>query len=346
LAPVFEVLIGLFLVYAILSVVVSAVNEGLAGLFGWRSTYLERGIKSLLGAALAGDFFKHDLIRSLSNEDAWLRFSRKPSYVSASTFTETVLDFVRKGQPQPEANSPANPPAVRSDDLVLNDLRDRLRTETVAETGIAAETGAPILPALQIFSAAAKDLDDFKKRVDAWYEEAMDRVAGWYKRFTRLLLFLMGIVLVLVLNADSINIATSLWREAPIRTAAVEQAGTVAGDREPNPDQAVEQLRRLEELNLPLGWVTGEGREADPRRWPVDFPEYVIKLLGLLITAFALSFGATFWFDLLKKFVGIRSSGAEPQPAQTGPPSGAAEQPQRLEISVARGSIPGAPDSS
>jgi hypothetical protein len=338
LVPVIDVLIGLFLVYMILSVIVSAINEGLAGLFGWRSTYLERGIKSLLGAALTGDFFKHHLIRSLSNEDARLTFNRKPSYVSASTFTETVLDFVRKAQPPAGAKPPGNPPAVLSDDVVLNDLRDRLRTETVAETE------APILPALQIFSAAAKDLDDFKKRVDAWYEEAMDRVAGWYKRFTRLLLFSMAIVLVFVLNADSINIATSLWREAPIRTAAVEQAGTVAGDEEPNPDQAVDQLRRLEELNLPLGWVTGAGREADPRRWPVSFPDYFIKILGLLITAFALSLGATFWFDLLKKFVGIRSSGAEPQPAQTGPPSGAAEQPQRLEIRVARGSSPGAPD--
>jgi hypothetical protein len=324
-APVIEVLIGVFFLYLILSLIVSAINEGLAGLFGRRSTYLEKGIRSLLGAALTGRFFEHNLIRGLRNEAARLPFNRKPSYVSASTFTETVLDFVREAQP-PSGEAPAaNPPSVPSDDVVLKDLRERLQTGTVAE--------APILrDALQIFSGAAKDLEDFKKRVDAWYEEAMNRVSGWYKRYTSLMLFLIGIVLVSVVNADTINVADTLWRDAAVRTAVVEQAGTVARGDQPDPDQARDQLRELEELNLPLGWELGAGRNADPRRWPVNPPEYGIKILGLLITAFALSFGSAFWFDLLKKFVGVRSSGAEPQPAQTGPPSGAAEQPQRLEI--------------
>ncbi len=330
-------LIGLFFVYLILSLIVSAINEGLAGLLGWRSTYLERGIKSILGAALAGDFFEHNLIRSLRNETAKLPFNRKPSYVSASTFTETVLDFVRETQPPPGPTSPASPPAVDSNDVVLNDFRGRLRTETIAGRE------APILrDALAIFSAASTDLEDFKKRVDAWFEEAMNRVSGWYKRFTRLLLFVTGLALVLIVNVDTINIANTLWRNAPIRTAVVEQAATVARAGEPNPEQARDQLRQLEELNLPLGWEMGAGRAGDPRRLPVSFPEYLVKILGLLITAVALSFGAAFWFDLLKKFVALRSSGAEPQPAQTGPPSGAAEQPQRLEITLAPDSAAGA----
>lgn len=330
MAPVIEVLIGLFLLYLILSLIVSTINEGLAGLFGWRSTYLERGIRSLLGPALTGEFFEHNLIRSLRNDEARLPFNRKPSYISASTFTETVLDFVRQAQPPSGAGSPANPPAVRSDDVVLNDLRERLQAGTLAEV--------PMLRAvLQIYSAAANNVDDFKKRVDAWYEEAMDRVSGWYKRYTRLLLFLIGIVLVAFLNADTINIANTLWRDAPIRAAVVEQAGTVARGDQPVPDQAQDQLRELEELDLPLGWELGAGRVADPRRWPVNLTEYGIKILGLLITALALSLGSTFWFDLLKKIVGVRSSGAEPQPAQTGPPSGAAEQPLRLEIGLPEG---------
>ncbi len=38
-----------------------------------------------------------------------------------------------------------------------------------------------------------------------------------------------------------------------------------------------------------------------------------IKLLGILITAFALSLGANFWFDLLKKLVSIREAGKKPE---------------------------------
>jgi hypothetical protein len=321
LAPVIEVLIGIFFLYLVLSLIVSAINEGIAGIFGRRSKYLEKGIKSLLGAALTGDFFKHPLIRSLSNEDAKLRFKRKPSYISASTFTETVLDLVRK-RPFPTAGSGTNSPTEASEDI-----QDLPRTGSLAE--------APILPnALRIFKDAAKDLEDFKKRVDAWFEEAMNRVSGWYTRYTRMLLFIIGIVLVSVINADTINIASTLWRDASIRDAVVEQAGTVASGDQPDPDQARDQLRRLEELNMPLGWNL-RASAADPRGWPATVGEYAIKILGLLITGLALTFGSTFWFDLLKKFVGVRSAGAEPQPAQTGPPSGAAEQPQRLEV-VAR----------
>jgi hypothetical protein len=331
LAPVIEVLIGLILVYAILSVIVSAIHEGLAGLFGWRSTYLTKGIKSLLGKALSKDFFDHGLIQALSNESG-NRFNKRPSYVSASTFTETVLDGLRKIQPPSEANSPADPPGTSTDDVVLNTWRSLPATKA-ASSG---DENPPIFTAVRVFANAAKDLEDFKKRIDAWYEEAMDRVRGWYTRFTRAILFAIGILLVLFINADSINIATTLWRDAPIRTAVVEQAGAVAQGEQPNADQAVDQLRGLDELDLPLGWVTGAGGETDPRGLPSSLLDYLIKLLGLLITAFALSFGSTFWFDLLKRFVGIRSAGPEPQPAQTGPPSGAAEKPLRLEIASAQ----------
>ena len=333
MAPVIEVSIGLILVYTLLSIIVSAIHEGLAGLFGWRAAYLQKGIQSLLGPAMTGQFFKHSLIRALKNDDAKLKSKKMPSYVSASTFTETVLDIVRQLDPPPGSDRPANSLDVSSKDAVLQDLRSRLPSEPLPTANEdPANMPAPILPALRVFSTAAKDLSEFKKRVDGWYEETMDRVRGWYTRFTRVILLIIGAVLVILINGDSINIATTLWREAPIRAAVVEQAGTVAAEEQPDTEEAVDQLRDLEELNLPLGWAIEDAGEGDPRGLPDTFLEVLTKLLGLLITALALSFGSTFWFDFLKRFVGIRSSGPEPQPAQTGPPSGAAEQPLRLNV--------------
>jgi len=43
-----------------------------------------------------------------------------------------------------------------------------------------------------------------------------------------------------------------------------------------------------------------------------EFPkrdQWLTMILGWLITAFAVSLGAPFWFDLLNKFVNIRASG-------------------------------------
>jgi hypothetical protein len=290
-APVIEVSIGLILVYTLLSIIVSAIHEGLAGLFGWRAAYLERGIRSLLGPTMTGQFFKHSLIRALKNDDAKLKSKKMPSYVSAGTFTETVLDIVRKVEPPDESDPSANRPDVSSNDDVLKDLRSRLPSEPVPEDN-EEPSAAPILPALRVFATAAKDLSEFKKRVDGWYEETMDRVRGWYTRFTRLILLVIGAVLVIVINADSINVATTLWREAPIRAAVVEQAGAVAAEGQPDTEEAVDQLRDLEDLNLPLGWVIGDLAEGDPRGLPDSVPEVLTKLLGLLITALALSFGA------------------------------------------------------
>jgi hypothetical protein len=55
-------------------------------------------------------------------------------------------------------------------------------------------------------------------------------------------------------------------------------------------------------LQIPLGWQTA----------PDDAGGWLLKLLGWLITVFALSFGAPFWFDVLGKVVNMRSSGPKP----------------------------------
>ena len=52
---------------------------------------------------------------------------------------------------------------------------------------------------------------------------------------------------------------------------------------------------------LGLGWDEGEA-QVGPKAWG-------IRILGWLLTALAISLGAPFWFDILKKIVTIRSSG-------------------------------------
>ena len=71
--------------------------------------------------------------------------------------------------------------------------------------------------------------------------------------------------------------------------------------------------RRCNEFGLPLGW----SHDTSPH----SFSGGVGKILGLLVTAFALTLGAPFWFDLLGKVSRLRGSGpptagAEPRPAK------------------------------
>jgi hypothetical protein len=50
----------------------------------------------------------------------------------------------------------------------------------------------------------------------------------------------------------------------------------------------------------------------DPRHFPASVGQAFLKALGLLITTFALGFGAPFWFDALGKLARVRNSGPAP----------------------------------
>jgi hypothetical protein len=117
--------------------------------------------------------------------------------------------------------------------------------------------------------------------------------------------------------------------------------GTAASEAE---KQVVALSDKLLGLSLPVGW--GQARPGIPRSeqciggapwlslcslWPHDDFPWVASLLGWLITAFALSFGAPFWFDLLNKMMVIRSTvkphekspeeGSEDRAARRSPPA-------------------------
>ena len=71
--------------------------------------------------------------------------------------------------------------------------------------------------------------------------------------------------------------------------------------------------RQLDALNLPIGWGSVDDIQrkwpgcnwSDPGGW---WAQLQWHLLGWLLTALAISLGAPFWFDLLNKFIVIRSA--------------------------------------
>ncbi len=66
-------------------------------------------------------------------------------------------------------------------------------------------------------------------------------------------------------------------------------------------DNEIAEIRRP----LGLGWEGVDLRE-------LELVDLLSKFFGYILTALAVSLGAPFWFDLLKKLVNIRSSGARP----------------------------------
>ena len=117
------------------------------------------------------------------------------------------------------------------------------------------------------------------------------------------------------MNADSFSVAQRLWKNDAVRSAVVAQAnaavskgGTACGNgsAKPSPQDAAKCLEKVKQLGIPLGW----SKDTSPSGWGIPG-----KMLGLLLTAFAILLGAPFWFDLLGKVSQLRGAG---------PPSGGA----------------------
>jgi hypothetical protein len=339
--PALDVALGLIFVYFILALVCSAVNEWIATALRWRARDLERGIRNLLvdpkqtqGDVLATlkAFEAHPLVRSLFDpkrapeaaagavtpETGRRRRSHYPSYIPSRTFAAALLGL------SPKAVTAADPKNLRSIE------------ETIQEIQVPAVRDA--LSAL--LHSAQGDAVAFRASVEQWYDDAMERVSGWYRRRVQRVLLVLAFVVAFTLNVDTLQIAKRLWSDPPTRAAIVNQADNAATNTEDDESAP----KRLEKLPVPLGWHLASGRD-DPQGFPIYHKPSMVwalvsKLIGLILTAVALTLGAPFWFDTLSKIARLRNSGAPP-PASDAIRRGEGEETRRGATLVVQ-SAPGA----
>lgn len=103
-----------------------------------------------------------------------------------------------------------------------------------------------------------------RQNVETWFNEAMDRVSGVYKRKAQVVAFFVGVGLALLVNLDSVAIAESLWKEPTLRQSLVLKAELDVAQAKASgqPIQAAsssnpvaDMQEKLKDLNLPLGWT-------------------------------------------------------------------------------------------
>ena len=171
----------------------------------------------------------------------------------------------------------------------------------------------------------------------------MDHASGVFKRYSQAMALVIGFIIALLLNVDSINLTLYLWREPSVRQVLAQNASNFQIPEEKfaaDPEQAMQEFRdQFVGLNLPIGWVWEDSASMlvydsncqlfpgpnQAFRIPVvllntciapsqsnNQSNIAIKFLGILFTAVATAQGAPFWFDLLKKLVNLRATGANP----------------------------------
>jgi hypothetical protein len=151
------------------------------------------------------------------------------------------------------------------------------------------------------------DLAKVRKFLEDWFDATMDRVSGGYKRRTQILLFAASLAGCVALNVNTVLITQALFADSTLRQGVIVQAeaANIALPR------AADALADLENSGLPIGWTAANQTEIRQRisaKGVEGLYGYLEIFAGWAMTAFAITLGAPFWFDVLNKIMVIRST--------------------------------------
>jgi hypothetical protein len=311
MTTILQAAIGLIFVFLLFSLLVSAINEAVFGhLTKLRSRVLEdslhailsnkakgfslwavskrwlgslvdfvRGLPAMMKAkdpaankpgkpsqiqgAFSDQLMDHPLVRGL-------RIGRRrcPSYLPAEIFADAVVGILAK------TTGNASPGPGAGDKSDFTDV-------TLSLSGL---DDAHAKEVLRSVLAGTKDLGEARARLETWFDNAMERVSGAYKRYTQFWLYLWTAAIVIWLNIDTLEITRRLVADAQFRGALamgaanfmaqanasnatvtatsprVNQGDTDIGthpakDKPAGGTPSVTQLLEdIGKLNLPLGW--------------------------------------------------------------------------------------------
>ena len=308
---ILEVAIGVLFVFLLVSIICSAIREGIEAWRKSRAAYLEHGIRELLhdtgGVGLARDLYQHPLISGLyggSYKEGHLstrpsilaKGGELPSYIPTRNFALALMDMAARGPLTDAVSGDPDAPAITLESMRRN---------------VAGLRNPPVQRVLlTAIDAAEGDLTKARAAIEKWYDSSMDRVSGLYKRSTSWVIFWIGLAVALALNVNTITLADYLYRNDSARQAIVARAQTAVADTGYLHRSYQEAKATLDSANLPIGWSKGWGapRPLSERTHADIWFDGIAPVLGLFLTALAATFGAPFWFDLLNKMMVIRST--------------------------------------
>jgi hypothetical protein len=298
-----DVMIGLVAVYLAFGIACTAIVEAITAWFGIRSRNLEAALKEYFsgnlnqGETFVKAFYAHPLVQALSKGT-----NGRPSYVPREIVGQVVESLITsKG-------------AGKSLEDAVGSLPDTPDTNRIKGVLTAFVT------------RAADDAAAFRKQVETHFDDAMDRASGWFKRYTQTVALIASAVLVIGANVDTVEICKSLASGPEARAKIIGIAGEQVKNAKAIEDEtkaaagldkdaligAVEHSKRARDAyertmsemgfaGLQLGW-----KEAP---WDKGFWWHLTKGVGLLVSIFAVSLGAPFWFDVLQRFMQVRAAG-------------------------------------
>ncbi|RYE51215.1 MAG: hypothetical protein EOP48_18535 [Sphingobacteriales bacterium] len=305
-----DIVLSLVFVYFLYSLLITTINEIIASTLDLRAKTLARGIQRMLSDTtdkktnkdeLVKTFYEQPVIRFLGQDN-----NKRPAYISPALFSKGLIDLLK--------------------DKAANKSLSKL---TQISNGIETIRNSDPQTAKFIESLledAQNDLDEFRRLLEGWFNETMERATGWYKKRAQRITVNLGFLIALSFNVDSIAIVRYLSQHPEAATEMADMAQKYAEAHKDSQGQLTVQekdtlnfyLKKAKELLdveiadankvLGLGWNKKELQKDISIFDGNELGYWALKLIGLLLTTLALALGAPFWFDILNKVIQLRSS--------------------------------------
>ena len=188
---VLELAISLAFFFLLVSALCSALQELIASWLNLRATTMEDAFKKLLDDSNATKLYDHVLVKGMWKD------GRKPSYLTPETFSRVLLDLDKGG---------------------LSGTAKQI-VDTLAPT-------------------ALTDIEAHRAAIEKWFDDAMGRVSGWYKRKTHVLVWAIAVPVCLFLNADVFMLGKLFWNDEAVRGSMVAAATEYVKDNSGKNEQA------------------------------------------------------------------------------------------------------------
>lgn len=312
-----DLVIGLIFIYLVYSIACSTLWEIIINILHLRGKMLYNWVIENFNqnsSTLGDKIISHPLVKVMS-----LKSNKMPAYISSGVFAEVLLDAINSENNNDNAKS-----AAFSDD----DLKRSIESSKLLDSGLKRIF-------LQYIYESKGNLAFVREKIANWYDEAQEILLGNYKKNLQRWIFLISVILVGSTNADTIRLASYLYGNDEARGLIANKASLFVQDtnvirlitkidtasidaaskrnQAELADQINKNIQVLKDLNselrqssIPIGW--SEENIEDFKLW-----DYIRKIVGLLLTALAVSVGSPFWFDILSKLSNLRSVGLKPK---------------------------------
>lgn len=305
-SPITDIVIGLSFLYFLLALFASSINELIQTKLKTRAKLLHAALINFLDRdwdEIGEKIVSSPYVRSLEKSPG-----KFPSYLPSSAFAQGIIDVIKGAEDLPEA---------------IPLIREQIKKSRVIK-------GDAEVWLLGLLDRSYGKLQNFHERLEEAYNNAMERVSGWYGRNAKRNILLIGIITSILLNIDTLHITSELWKNkesakilsamAAQTTGLIEKSeksfvisdeeGRVIYSVSNTPGTNAENLiAEVGSMPIPLGWDKNSFSFFGEKGWAWVL---LLKLLGWAITALAIFLGAPFWFDVLNKVVNLRGAGGKP----------------------------------